>query len=65
MYPDIPLVVSLAMLGLGLWLLTWSANRFVDGAATLSQKFGVPPFIIGMVVIGFGYFPFLRILRYS
>ena len=54
MYPDIPLVVSLAMLGLGLWLLTWSANRFVDGAAALSQKFGVPPFIIGMVVIGFG-----------
>jgi cation:H+ antiporter len=38
----------------GLWLLTWSANRFVDGAAALSQKFGVPPFIIGMVVIGFG-----------
>ena len=54
MYPDIPLAVSLAMLGLGLWLLTWSANRFVDGAAALSQKFGVPPFIIGMVVIGFG-----------
>ena len=54
MYPDIPLVVSLAMLGLGLWLLTWSANRFVDGSAVLSRKFGVSPFIIGMVVIGFG-----------
>ena len=54
MHPDIPLVVSLAMLGLGLWLLTWSANRFVDGSAALSQKFGVSPFIIGMVVIGFG-----------
>ena len=54
MYPDIPLAVSLAMPGLGLWLLTWSANRFVDGSAALSRKFGVSPFIIGMVVIGFG-----------
>ena len=43
MYPDIPLAVSLAMLGLGLWLLTWSANRFVDGSAALSRKFGVSP----------------------
>ena len=47
-------MISLIMIVSGLWLLTWSANRFVDGAAALSQKFGVPPFIIGMVVIGFG-----------
>lgn len=54
MYSDVSFIASLAMIGLGLWALTWSANRFVDGAAELSQKFGVPPFIIGMVVIGFG-----------
>ena len=54
MYSDVSFIVSLAMITLGLWVLTWSANRFVDGAAELSQKFGVPPFIIGMVVIGFG-----------
>ena len=54
MYADVSFTISLIMIVSGLWLLTWSANRFVDGAATLSQKFGVPPFIIGMVVIGFG-----------
>ena len=54
MYADVSFMISLLMIVSGLWLLTWSANRFVDGAATLSQKFGVPPFIIGMVVIGFG-----------
>ena len=54
MYSDVSFIASLVMIVLGLWILTWSANRFVDGAAELSQKFGVPPFIIGMVVIGFG-----------
>ena len=54
MYADVSFMISLMMIASGLWLLTWSANRFVDGAAALSQKFGVPPFIIGMVVIGFG-----------
>ena len=54
MYADVSFMISLIMIVSGLWLLTWSANRFVDGAAALSHKFGVPPFIIGMVVIGFG-----------
>ena len=54
MYADVSFMISLMMIVSGLWLLTWSANRFVDGAAALSQKFGGPPFIIGMVVIGFG-----------
>jgi cation:H+ antiporter len=54
MYPDVPLIVSLLMTAFGLWLLAWSANRFVDAAAELSVRFGMPQFIIGMVVIGFG-----------
>jgi cation:H+ antiporter len=54
MYPDLPLIASLLMTVLGLWLLTWSANRFVDAAAELSVRFGMPQFVIGMVVIGFG-----------
>ena len=54
MYPDIPLFVSILMTAFGLWLLTWSANRFVDAAAELSVRFGMPQFVIGMVVIGFG-----------
>lgn len=38
----------------GLVLLVWSAERFVDGAAASSARFGVSPLLIGMLVIGFG-----------
>ncbi|WP_166257601.1 calcium/sodium antiporter [Marinobacter salicampi] len=43
----------LAILG-GLVLLVWSADRFVDGAAATAQHAGMPPLLIGMVIIGFG-----------
>ncbi len=39
---------------LGLILLVWSADRFVDGSAATARHFGVPPLLIGMVIIGFG-----------
>lgn len=54
MYSDLPFLVSAVFIALGLWVLAWSANRFVDGAGALAANLGVPPFIIGMVVIGFG-----------
>lgn len=54
MYSEISTIVSLLFIIGGLWLLTWSANRFVDGSAALASRLGVPPFVIGMVVIGFG-----------
>jgi cation:H+ antiporter len=38
----------------GLILLVWSADRFVTGAAATAQYFGMPPLLIGMVVVGFG-----------
>jgi cation:H+ antiporter len=38
----------------GLALLVWSADRFVDGAASTARYFGMPPLLIGMVIIGFG-----------
>jgi cation:H+ antiporter len=38
----------------GLILLVWSAGRFVDGAAGTAGYFGMPPLLIGMVVVGFG-----------
>jgi len=38
----------------GLVLLVWSANRFVDGAASTAQHLGMPPLLIGMLVVGFG-----------
>ena len=38
----------------GLALLVWSADRFVDGSASAARHFGMPPLLIGMVIIGFG-----------
>ncbi|MCD6581219.1 MAG: calcium/sodium antiporter [Desulfuromusa sp.] len=38
----------------GLILLVWSADRFVEGAAATARYAGMPPLLIGMVVIGFG-----------
>jgi cation:H+ antiporter len=38
----------------GLALLVWSAGRFVDGAAATARHFGMPPLLIGMVIVGFG-----------
>lgn len=47
------LLPLLAVIG-GLALLVWSADRFVDGAAATAGYAGVPPLLIGMVIIGFG-----------
>lgn len=38
----------------GLILLVWSADKFVDGAAATARHLGMPPLLIGMVIIGFG-----------
>ncbi|MDO6707032.1 calcium/sodium antiporter [Photobacterium sp. 1_MG-2023] len=47
------LIASIAIL-FGFALLVWSADRFVDGAAASAGHFGMPPLLIGMVVVGFG-----------
>ena len=39
---------------LGLALLVWSADRFVEGSASTARHFGMPPLLIGMVIVGFG-----------
>lgn len=39
---------------LGLVVLVWSADRFVDGASKIAKHFGMSPLLIGMVIIGFG-----------
>jgi len=48
--------MTLAFLAIfsGLALLVWSADRFVDGAAATARHFGMPPLLVGMVIIGFG-----------
>ncbi len=51
---DIPLLLSLVFVIGGLFLLSWSAGKFVDGSAAVARAFGVSPFVVGMVIIGFG-----------
>lgn len=53
-YGDIPLWLSLVFVIGGFAALAWSSDLFVDGAAALARAFGISPFIVGMVIIGFG-----------
>ena len=48
--------MTLAILSIiiGLALLVWSADRFVEGSAVVARHFGVPPLLVGMLIIGFG-----------
>lgn len=46
--------MAFAAVVVGLVLLVWSADRFVDGAAAAAGHFGMSPLIIGMIIIGFG-----------
>lgn len=41
-------------LALGIALLVWSADRFVEGSAVTARHFHMPPLLIGMLVVGFG-----------
>ena len=54
MYSDIPLWLSIVMIIGGLVALAWSSGVFVDGAAQVAKALGISPFVVGMVVIGFG-----------
>lgn len=47
------LMPLLAIVG-GLMLLIWSADKFVEGAATVAAHYSIPPLLIGMIIIGFG-----------
>ena len=44
----------LLMIVIGLIVLVWSADLFVEGAASIARLLGMPPLLIGMVVVGFG-----------
>ena len=54
MYTDIPFWLSIIFMLGGLAALAWSSDFFVDGAAAVAKILGISPFIIGMVIIGFG-----------
>ena len=38
----------------GLVLLMWSADKFVDGASSVATRMGMPRLLVGMVIVGFG-----------
>lgn len=47
------MLYSLALLA-GFVLLAWSADRFVDGAASLARILGISPMVIGMTIVSLG-----------
>ena len=48
------MVLAIAAIIAGFALLVWSADRFVEGAASTAGHAGLPSILIGMVIVGFG-----------
>ncbi|CRI66017.1 Inner membrane protein yrbG [Thiocapsa sp. KS1] len=48
------MVLASLSVAFGLALLLWSADRFVEGSAVTARHLGMPPLLIGMVIVGFG-----------
>ncbi len=48
------MALPLLMIVIGLIVLVWSADIFVEGAAAIARFLGMSTLLIGMVVIGFG-----------
>ncbi|MBA6414175.1 calcium/sodium antiporter [Parahaliea sp. F7430] len=48
------MITALLAVLAGLALLLWSADKFVDSAASVAAYYGMPPLLIGMVILGFG-----------
>lgn len=47
------LLATLALL-VGLTLIVWSSDKFVDGASAIAFNLGLSPLIIGLTIVGFG-----------
>ncbi len=48
------MLIDLLTCVVGLILLGWSADRFIEGAAAIARQLGVSPMLIGLTVIGIG-----------
>lgn len=48
------MLLPIAALIIGLIVLIWSADRFIDGASGVAGHFGMPPLLIGILIVGFG-----------
>lgn len=48
------MLLLIAAVIVGLMILAWSSDKFVDGATALAHITGISPLIVGIVIIGFG-----------
>ena len=48
------MLTFVAAIVIGLLLLIWSADRFIDGASSIARIMGISPLIVGMLIIGLG-----------
>jgi cation:H+ antiporter len=48
------MLIAIAAVLVGLGLLIWSADRFVDGASATASHLGMSPMLIGLTVVAFG-----------
>jgi len=48
------LLLPLLSVFVGLAVLVWAADKFIDAAATVARHYSLPPLLIGVVIIGFG-----------
>ena len=48
------MVLAIIAVIIGLAVLVWSADTFIDGATSLAVRFNMPRFLIGVVILGIG-----------
>jgi cation:H+ antiporter len=48
------MILPIVAVVIGLLVLIWSADKFVEGASGTAYLLGVPPLLVGMVIVGFG-----------
>ena len=51
---DITMLIAIAAVLIGLILIIWSADRFVDGASATASHLGMSPLLIGLTIVAFG-----------
>lgn len=51
---QISLFILIPLLLVGIALLVWSADRFVEGGAAIANHFGLSPLLIGLTIISIG-----------
>ena len=48
------MLIAIAAVLVGLGLLIWSADRFVDGASATASHLGMSPMLVGLTIVAFG-----------